>query len=722
MLRANFSIRAMFSKTILAVFGLLTVLSLTGCDEKALVCIGKEEEIQIGNHLTAGALQQFGGESNDIETQTLITKVGKTIADECDRKDMPWEFYYTNSDIPNAMALPGHVFVTKGMTELLKGPDGEVDVDMLAGVLSHEISHVVARHTARLAAERRFADLVEAGLDLLTKRDVTAAESAQFIRQFLLLGYNRNLEEEADRLGATYASRAGYARDGLLRAGERLLQRESRYPDTTAWYLRTHPEWRQRVRVLEQQLAALDDEAVNKVAYEVNDKCSGWWGLVNLGVQYVRAKYILKSGAEIALVDSTGLGYPDTVIRSNGTQKTYYGIAKGEKGLWQVATRVGPNGKPLYTDVVGYSPQKAQELRQKAASLLAKGQTQLAIKELNRAIELGASDAETRLRLARAYQKAGNVAGAKSAYRSVLRGEWEGQASEQATSVLADQSVGTNQPPTQSKQPGSASNIGKPRRGRKSLPAEGKEARVDREMSQAEKEFEKFNREVEGAETNSKSPRSRLGSSNVGREITLDDLEDEVWKKLKITPNEDGDHWKQTWSNAQAILQEMKRQITAGRVVIAQIVVPEFKQVRVTDPNQLVLVEEYQMEGEVIKDRTGNDGTILGTSTLSVIDASHLRYRGTIAAESEDRYVILTKTGPGTFTAQFAIPNKVPWNPTCEASSVDISIQLGNGRIEERVVVKCKEQKDFDARIYDGRINSIGTFLYALIRIRDQSN
>ena len=483
MLRANFSIRAIFSKIILAVFGLLTVLSLIGCDEKALVCIGKEEEIQIGNHLTAGALQQFGGEANDIETQTLITRIGKTIADECDRKDMPWEFYYTNSDIPNAMALPGHVFVTKGMTELLKGPDGEVDVDMLAGVLSHEISHVVARHTARLAAERRLADLVEAGLDLLTKRDVTAAESAQFIRQFLLLGYNRNLEEEADRLGATYASRAGYARDGLLRAGERLLQRESRYPDTTAWYFRTHPEWRQRVRVLEQQLAVLDDEAVNKVVYEVNDKCSGWWGLVNLGVQYVRAKYILKSGAEIALVDSAGLGYPDTVIRSKGTQKTYYGITKGEKGLWQVATRVGPNGKPIYTEAVGYSPRTALEIKQKAATLLAKGRTAEAIKELHRAIELGSTDAETRLQLARAYQKAGNSAAAKSAYRSVLRGEWEGQSSEQAVSVLTSRSAGANQSTTK----------------RKSSLAEGKEVRVNREMSQAEKEFEKFNREVENA-------------------------------------------------------------------------------------------------------------------------------------------------------------------------------------------------------------------------------
>jgi hypothetical protein len=97
MLRASFPIRTALSKTIPAAFGLLAMLIMTGCDEKALVCIGKEEEIQIGNHLTTGALQQFGGEATDIETQMLITRVGKTLADECDRKDIPWEFYYTNS-------------------------------------------------------------------------------------------------------------------------------------------------------------------------------------------------------------------------------------------------------------------------------------------------------------------------------------------------------------------------------------------------------------------------------------------------------------------------------------------------------------------------------------------------------------------------------------------------------------------------------------------------
>jgi hypothetical protein len=308
---------------------------------------------------------------------------------------------------------------------------------VLAGVLGHEISHVVARHTARMIKERRFADLAEAAIDLLTNRDVTAEQVAPLIRQLLLLGYSREHEEQADKLGAIYAARAGYAKDGMLRVQKRFLEFENRYPNPTPWYLSTHPLTKDRMAALEKQLPTLNDETINQVAYRVEEQSGGWWGLLNLGVQYVRAKYMLKSGAQIELADSDNDGIPDTVVRVEGGQSTWYQVAgNNQKGLWRLATVLGNDGKPNFQYVAGYCPEVAEQVKQRALQLLAEGKTEEAIAQLRGALGLGARDADTQLQLAQAYEKAGDKTAAQSAWRGVMRADWRGQSAEVAIARL----------------------------------------------------------------------------------------------------------------------------------------------------------------------------------------------------------------------------------------------------------------------------------------------
>jgi predicted Zn-dependent protease len=507
--------RFRFARRVVCFFIVLLGLSLVGCDESAsrLLCIGKAEELFIGNQLAPGIVRLFGGEANDSETQLLITRIGKSITDKCDRQGMPWEFHYLNSKIPNAASLPGHIFITTALVDHLKNRDGQVDEDMLAGALSHEIAHVVARHVARAVAEQRFADLAEAGLDLITKRDVTADQNEQFDRKVLLFGYSREHELEADRFGAIYAARAGYSKDGLVRVAKVLIGLESNQLNRTPWYFRTHPYPQERLAALQRELPMLNDQNVSAVAFQVKDECKGWWGLANLGVQYVRAKFILKSGAQIQLADSTGTGYPDTVIRVAGQQRTYYKTAvPGKQGLWQVATTVGPNGKPTYTGLVGYSPLTAHAIKQQADALLAQGHAQTAIKEYKRAIGLGASDAGTQTQLAKAYEKVGDKVGAQAAYRSVLREEWQGPQTTQAetalkqrgtTTVSSPSALSTNPAPT---------------------------VKQDRAPNSAERALEELNRQIAAAGGKTERPDQTQSQSNVAGdwEVDLEEMQQSV--------------------------------------------------------------------------------------------------------------------------------------------------------------------------------------------------
>jgi len=271
----NFLLRPF--RAVVTLSAVVLAASQVGCDESAsrLLCIGKSEELFIGNRLAPGIVRVFGGEANDSETQLLITRVGKSITDKCDRQGMPWEFHYLDSKIPNAASLPGHIFITTALVDHLKNQNGQVDEDMLAGALAHEIAHVVARHVARAVAEQRFADLAEAGLDLITKRDVTADQNEQFDRKVLLLGYSREHELEADRLGAIYAARAGYSKDGLVRVARVLIGLETKQFDQTPWYFRTHPYGQERLAALQRELPTVEQN-VSAVAFQVTDDCKGW--------------------------------------------------------------------------------------------------------------------------------------------------------------------------------------------------------------------------------------------------------------------------------------------------------------------------------------------------------------------------------------------------------------------------------------------------------------
>jgi predicted Zn-dependent protease len=128
----------------------------------------------------------------------------------------PYEFHLlSDPQTINAFALPGGpVFITVGLLRRLKSEA------QLAGVLGHEVGHVVARHGAEhLAKQQLGAALVNAvGIAASDNPDSArqAAVVAQAVNQLVGLKYGREDELESDRLGFRFMTEAGYNPQGLV--------------------------------------------------------------------------------------------------------------------------------------------------------------------------------------------------------------------------------------------------------------------------------------------------------------------------------------------------------------------------------------------------------------------------------------------------------------------------------------------------------------------------
>jgi len=217
----------------------------TGLDESEEIAVGREVA---GRTLGAAPLVP------DPELQAYVNRVGRWIAIQTERPDLPWHFGVLDTYSVNAFAAPGgYVLITRGLYEML---DTE---SQLAGVLAHEIGHVVQRHhikvmqqSALVSAGARAAQRSDRGL-LVNNLIGTGAE-------VMARGLDKDAEFEADRIGVVLAARAGYNPYGLV---EVLHMLEARSTDDAALALlfKTHPAPGERLTwlgvVLEPRVAML---------------------------------------------------------------------------------------------------------------------------------------------------------------------------------------------------------------------------------------------------------------------------------------------------------------------------------------------------------------------------------------------------------------------------------------------------------------------------------
>ena len=199
----------------------LTALVLGGCSVNPATgkqsftgFMSPEKELQVGAEEHPKMIKQFGGVWGDRALSVYVRKLGLELAKTSEKPDLPWEFTVLNDAGVNAFALPGgYVYVTRGLLALAS------DKAELAGVLSHEIGHVTARHTAQ-----RYSSTVAAnvGVQVLGVLSQVAGlgriggDLASIGANAALKGYSRGQELESDMLGVRYMTKVGYDPEALI--------------------------------------------------------------------------------------------------------------------------------------------------------------------------------------------------------------------------------------------------------------------------------------------------------------------------------------------------------------------------------------------------------------------------------------------------------------------------------------------------------------------------
>jgi predicted Zn-dependent protease len=186
--------------------------------------------------------------AEDPLMQHRVESIGRKIAAVSDRKDIDYHFMVLDEDDVNAISLPGgYVYVNRGLVEKVDNDDE------LAGVLAHEVGHIVARHSVKkLQALQGYSILRILVAAAPQSGEVGSASDAAFTE--LLLGYSREDELLADQLGARYAKLAGYDPYAMLTFLRKLQEINRRMPLQPKSYFKTHPYVPDRVRVVKQEL------------------------------------------------------------------------------------------------------------------------------------------------------------------------------------------------------------------------------------------------------------------------------------------------------------------------------------------------------------------------------------------------------------------------------------------------------------------------------------
>lgn len=222
--------------------------------ENQRVSLTPQQEIALGYQSVPQMIQEYGGEYRNDEVQNAIDRIGFHLVRDSVAADTPWKFEFTvlQSDILNAFALPGGpIFITTQMIQTLDG-----DETAIAGVLAHEITHVLARHGAQRIAQSELTNGL-LGAVSVASGNAGAAQTAQMIAQLVNLQYGRDDELQSDTIGVCLMLDAGYNPEGMIRVQEALARASAgaRQPE----FFSTHPNPENRIQKIEEAIRNADN-------------------------------------------------------------------------------------------------------------------------------------------------------------------------------------------------------------------------------------------------------------------------------------------------------------------------------------------------------------------------------------------------------------------------------------------------------------------------------
>jgi beta-barrel assembly-enhancing protease len=223
--------------------------------ETQYIDITPEQEIALGLEAAPQMAAEFGGLDESAADQAMVDEIGNRIVLSSPAGSSPYQFEFhllDDDQTINAFALPGgQIFITRALYDKLQ-TEGE-----LAGVLGHEIGHVVARHSAEHIAKAKLTEgltgaAVIAAYDPENPSSASRAQIAILIGQLITLRYGREDELESDYLGVCFINDSGYDPNELVRVMEVLASAQT--GDRPPEFFSTHPDPGNRIERIQQAI------------------------------------------------------------------------------------------------------------------------------------------------------------------------------------------------------------------------------------------------------------------------------------------------------------------------------------------------------------------------------------------------------------------------------------------------------------------------------------
>lgn len=248
----------------LAVLVALTLAA--GCGSGGLggaTSMSLDEEWQLGNQMAAQVEQQVKL-VRDPALVNYVRSVGEKLHAQTNLANRPFDFEIVDDPDVNAFAIPGgHVYVNRGLiTQADK-------VDMLAGVMAHEISHITERHVLKQAQQQQEISVLGS---ILLGQNPGALQTlvANVLAGGAMARFSRADEKEADDKGLELMTRAGYDPHGMLDMFQKLLALEQGGNNAVSKFFADHPGAQDRINDISSRIAKMGNPTgiVDDPAYQ----------------------------------------------------------------------------------------------------------------------------------------------------------------------------------------------------------------------------------------------------------------------------------------------------------------------------------------------------------------------------------------------------------------------------------------------------------------------
>ena len=199
-------LKLLISFSLLSLVISCSVNPVTG--ERDFVLMSEDAELEMGRKYYSQILQSQAL-YQDPKIQSYVQSIGDSLAELSHRSDLIYRFTVLDSPDVNAFALPGgYIFINRGLMVYLSSEEE------LAAVLGHEIGHVTARHSVRQISQAQVLSIISYAV--AREAGSAAGDLANIASGALVAGYGRDMELQADSLGAEYMAKQGYSASGMI--------------------------------------------------------------------------------------------------------------------------------------------------------------------------------------------------------------------------------------------------------------------------------------------------------------------------------------------------------------------------------------------------------------------------------------------------------------------------------------------------------------------------